>query len=114
MRDSIRKIDKEYVRKLQVGEDLFDSINEVNESSNKEETVPFVFTSLCRFPAYEADFGRGKPIWVSSASLTTKNLVVFMDTASGDGIEAWINLKEEDIAVFGSDKELLLATLKSC
>ncbi|EOY00798.1 Uncharacterized protein TCM_010723 [Theobroma cacao] len=82
MRDSIRKIDKEYVRKLQVGEDLFDSINEVNESSNKEETVPFVFTSLCRFPAYEADFGRGKPIWVSSASLTTKNLVVFMDTAS--------------------------------
>ena len=113
MRDSIRKIDKEHVRKLQVGEDLFDSINEGDESFNKGEKVPFIFTSLCRFPLYEADFGWGKPIWVSSASLRTKNLVVFMDTASGDGIEVWINLTEEDMAAFGSDEELLAAA-RSC
>ncbi|XWS63789.1 hypothetical protein CRYUN_Cryun06bG0131900 [Craigia yunnanensis] len=113
MRDSLRKIDKEYVRKLQVGEDLFDSIKEGDGSFNKVEKVPFIFTSLCMFPLYEADFGWGKPIWVSSASLSAKNVVVFMDTASGDGIEAWINLTEEDMAAFGSDEELLAAS-KSC
>ena len=53
------------------------------------EVVSFNFTSLCRFPLYEADFGWAKPIWVGSPSLTFKNLVVFMDTALGDdGIEA--------------------------
>ncbi|MBA0711544.1 hypothetical protein Golax_010712 [Gossypium laxum] len=109
IRDSIRKIDKEYVRKLQAGEDLFESTNQGDE---KGETIPLVFTSLCRFPLYEADFGWGKPVWIGSASLSAKNLVVFMDTATGDGIEAWINLKEEDVAKFGSDEELL-ATFKS-
>ncbi|XP_022727148.1 vinorine synthase-like [Durio zibethinus] len=107
MRDSIRKIDKVFVEKLQVGEDLFDSTNEGDENFNKGEKIPFVFTSLCKFPLYEADFGWGKPIWISSATLSSKNLVVFMDTASGDGIEAWINLTEEDMAAFGIDDELL-------
>lgn len=110
MRDSVRKIDKEYVRKLQGGEDLFGSkINEGDESLNKveEKLVPFIFTSLCRFPLYEADFGWGKPVWVGSANLSTQNLVVFMDAASGDDIEVWINLMEEDMAVFESDEELL-------
>ncbi|XWS63794.1 hypothetical protein CRYUN_Cryun06bG0132500 [Craigia yunnanensis] len=112
MRDFLRKIDKEYLRKLQVGEDLFYSIKEGDGSFNKVEKVPFIFTSLCRIPLYEADFGWGKPIWVSSASLSAKNVVVFIDTASGDGIEAWINLTEENMAAFGNDEELL-ATSKS-
>ncbi|KAK8482811.1 hypothetical protein V6N13_135087 [Hibiscus sabdariffa] len=107
IRDSISKIDKEYVRKLQAGEDL----SQGDES--KGEPIPFIFTSLCRFPLYEADFGWGKPVWASSASLSVKNLVAFMDTAGGDGIEAWIHLKEEDMADFGCDEELL-ALLGSC
>ncbi|GMI75085.1 hypothetical protein like AT1G24430 [Hibiscus trionum] len=114
IRESIRKIDKEYVRKLQASEHSIESSNEWAESSSgKGETIPFVFTSLCRFPLYEADFGWGKPVWASSARLNTKNLVAFMDTATGDGIEAWINLKEEDMAEFGSDEQLL-AALQSC
>ncbi|GMJ13258.1 hypothetical protein like AT1G24430 [Hibiscus trionum] len=112
IRDSISKIDKEYVRKLQAGEDLFEPTSGGAETS-KGETIPFIFTSLCRFPLYEADFGWGKPVWVASASLSAKNLVAFMDIAAGDGIEAWIHLKEEDMAEFGRDEELL-AILGSC
>ncbi|XP_038999386.1 stemmadenine O-acetyltransferase-like [Hibiscus syriacus] len=97
MRESIRKIDKDYVRKLRVGE----------SGSFKGKTIPFIFTSLCRFPLYEADFGWGEPVWVSSANLGTRNLVVFMDTANGDGIEAWIHLNEGDMVEFGSNEELL-------
>ncbi|GFP88340.1 vinorine synthase [Phtheirospermum japonicum] len=72
----------------------------------KGELVPFNFTSLCRFPLYEADFGWGKPVWVGSAGLTYKNLVTFVDTASGDGIEAWVNLRKEDMEKFEADLEL--------
>ncbi|PKI32525.1 hypothetical protein CRG98_047069 [Punica granatum] len=80
---------------------------ERGEKISKGDFVSFSFTSLCRFPIYEADFGWGKPVWVGSASLTFKNLIVFLDTKSGDGIEAWANLKAEDMAKFENDKELL-------
>ena len=49
----------------------------------------------------------GKTLWVGRVSLPFKNLVTFTDTKFGDGIEAWINLKEEDMAKFERDKELL-------
>ncbi|XWS34644.1 hypothetical protein CRYUN_Cryun21dG0055400 [Craigia yunnanensis] len=107
MRESIRKIDTEYVKQLQDGQSHLDFIQERAERFIRGEMVSFSFTSLCRFPLYKADFGWGKPIWVGSPSLTFKNLVVFMDTVSGDGIEALINLKEEDMAIFGSDEVLL-------
>lgn len=56
---------------------------------------------------YEADFGWGKPIWVGSASFMFKNLICFMDTPTGDGIEVWVNLKGEDMAKFEVDKDFL-------
>ncbi|WRX15446.1 hypothetical protein QQP08_007933 [Theobroma cacao] len=116
IRDSIRKLDMKYVRQLQDGQSYFDFMKERAESFIRGEIVSFSFTSLCRFPMYKADFGWGKPIWVGSASLTFKNLVVFMDTVSGDGIEAWVSLKEEDMAMFGSDEVLLayVVSPRSC
>ena len=74
----------------------------------KGEGVTLAFTSLCRFPVYEADFAWGKTVWIGSAKLFNKNIVTFLDTKSGNGIEAWINLEEEEMAKFGVDKELLL------
>jgi shikimate O-hydroxycinnamoyltransferase len=55
----------------------------------------------------------GKPIWVSSVGSSGhsedvfSNVVVLMDTRSGDGIEAWVLLDKEDMVVLGQDKELL-------
>jgi shikimate O-hydroxycinnamoyltransferase len=62
---------------------------------------------LCKFPIYDADFEWGKPVWVCAARLTFKNLVTFIDTKSENVIEAWINLKEEDMAKFECNEELL-------
>ncbi|EEF47535.1 Salutaridinol 7-O-acetyltransferase, putative [Ricinus communis] len=107
MRDSISKIDKDYVKKLQDGNEHLHFIKERAESFTRGEMATLNFTSLCRFPLYEADFGWSKPIWAGAPSLTFKNLVVFMDTVSGDGIEALIHLKEEDMAKFQEDQELL-------
>ncbi|KAM3749331.1 hypothetical protein ACB098_05G176400 [Castanea mollissima] len=78
-----------------------------SEKVLKHDIVPFNFTSLCRFPIYEMDFGWGNPMWIGRVSLPFKNVTVFIDTKIGDGIEAWVNLKEEDMAKFESDPELL-------
>ncbi|GFZ00011.1 hypothetical protein Acr_13g0014100 [Actinidia rufa] len=62
---------------------------------------------LCHQTSGRPDFGWGKPLRAGSASLTFKNLVVFMDAPSGGGIEAWVNLKKEDMEKFEMDNELL-------
>ncbi|KAI4336630.1 hypothetical protein L6164_015131 [Bauhinia variegata] len=109
VREQINKIDKEYVRKLQEGgKEHLDFIKDTSQRVLvKGEMVSFSFTSLCRFPLYDADFGWGKPTWVASPALTFKNLVVFIDTKTGAGIEAYISLTAEDMAKFQQDAHLL-------
>ncbi|KAG5602919.1 hypothetical protein H5410_034289 [Solanum commersonii] len=47
-------------------------------------------SSWCGFPA---DFGWGKPFWVSLVSFNIFEVIVLMDTKDGDGIEAWENVE---------------------
>ncbi|XP_065874655.1 BAHD acyltransferase At5g47980-like [Euphorbia lathyris] len=65
-------------------------------------------SSWCRFPFYEsADFGLGKPFWVTSVCSALKNMIIVMDTKGGDGIQAFITLGEDAMAMFELDQELL-------
>ncbi|KAL6983825.1 shikimate O-hydroxycinnamoyltransferase [Sarracenia purpurea var. burkii] len=107
VREEIKRVDRNFVRVLREDDNHVNFMKKRAEEFIKGEVVSFSFTSLCRFPLYEADFGWGKPAWVGSASMPFKNLVVFMDAQSGDGIEAWVNLKEEDMAKFEVDEEFL-------
>ncbi|XP_050219773.1 stemmadenine O-acetyltransferase-like [Mercurialis annua] len=84
-----------------------DAIFKLTQEVVKGEVIGFFFTSLCKMPIYEADFGWGKPVFVSSANLPLKNLVSFLDAKQGGAIEAWINLNEENMAKFEIDKEFL-------
>ncbi|KAL5837743.1 hypothetical protein ACOSQ3_014912 [Xanthoceras sorbifolium] len=85
------------------------AISKVNKDSMKKVQDGKLDSLLvyCRFPIYEADFGWGRPAWVSSGDVACKNSTIFMDTKNGNGIEAWVYLTEEDMAKFESDKELL-------
>jgi shikimate O-hydroxycinnamoyltransferase len=68
----------------------------------------FTFSSWCRFPIYETDFGWGKPTWVTStSSCSSTKLIVLMDTRDGDGFEAIVIMEENYIAKFEHDFELL-------
>ncbi|KAK8657382.1 hypothetical protein V6N13_035623 [Hibiscus sabdariffa] len=107
MRDSIKAVNKEYVKKIRDGYNHLNCFREKAASYGKGEIVAFTFTSLCRFPLYEADFGWGKPVWAGSGDREIKNIATFMDTVTGDGIEAWVTLNEEEMANFDSDEELL-------
>lgn len=79
-------------------------IKDKANEQRKGGLVLFNFTSL---PLYKGDFGLRKPIWVGSANLVLKDVVDFLDAKSGNGIEDWVNLKEEDMATFETDKKLL-------
>ncbi|KAG2701846.1 hypothetical protein I3843_06G058800 [Carya illinoinensis] len=101
---------EDYATKLH-GDEAFSMISQHVKQFSKllasKDMHQIFFSSWCRYPLYEADFGWGKPMWVTLASLVFKNVVVLMDTRDGSGIEAWITLSEEDMALFEHDKELL-------
>ncbi|KAK3443279.1 hypothetical protein EUGRSUZ_B03452 [Eucalyptus grandis] len=110
LRTAIRKIDNDYVRKLQ-GEDGFlwacESMREVHELMYKGDVESYRFSSWVRFPFYETDFGWGKPVWACISSVPIKNAVILMSSWSGNGLEAWVTLDEQEMAKFQSDPLLL-------
>ncbi|KAK2637984.1 hypothetical protein Ddye_025779 [Dipteronia dyeriana] len=114
--EAMSKFNKEFVKKLHDGKlDRHFILDGADENTLKREVVGFACSSLLRFPIYEADFRWGKPIWCAVGGVPKKNLHVFLDTKNGDGIEAWINMRAEDMAKFESDKELLAyASPTSC
>ncbi|KAE8123963.1 hypothetical protein FH972_018876 [Carpinus fangiana] len=105
VRNAIMEVNDDYVKKLQEGR--LDFLKNASEKQSNGEIEFCYFTSWCRFPVYEADFGWGKPTWVCSPSRPCKNVVVMMSTKDGDGIETWVNMTEEDMAIFQHDPELL-------
>ncbi|KAJ1392447.1 Transferase [Sesbania bispinosa] len=81
--------------------------NDCNKNQQVMKQSLIFFASWCRLPAYEVDFGWGKPIWVTSIGSPVRNSVVLMDTKSGNGIEALVNMEEQDLGIFECDVELL-------
>lgn len=78
-----------------------------NDAANDPRRInAILLSSWCRFPFYEADFGWGKPVWVSIARLPAGNSAVLIDTRDGDGIEAWISLDKKDMALFQQDHHI--------
>ncbi|TQD89223.1 hypothetical protein C1H46_025216 [Malus baccata] len=111
--EEIENIDNNYMRRFQEGyREHFDFMRKRMERFAKGELVTLTFSSVCRFPIYDADFGWGKPAWVSMAAMDINNQIVFMDTKNGDGIESYFSLTEEDMAKFELHKEFI-ALLKS-
>ncbi|XP_048232918.1 (13S,14R)-1,13-dihydroxy-N-methylcanadine 13-O-acetyltransferase AT1 [Ricinus communis] len=102
-REAIRNVNADYVK----SDGYLNFLKEGTKKKAEGEVITFSFTSLCRFPTDEIDFGWGKPVWERSPPLPLKNLAVFSDAKAGQEIEAWINLKEEDMSKFEIDKELL-------
>ncbi|KAB2605414.1 BAHD acyltransferase [Pyrus ussuriensis x Pyrus communis] len=81
----------------------------IKESGNlgRHDVETYAFSSWCRLPFYKANFGWGKSAWVSIRSIKFKNMIALKDMNDGGGIEATLTLKEDDIAMIGSNKEFL-------
>lgn len=117
LRDTFKKFDGEFVNKLVKGDEeghslMLKSIKEIGEYTSKDEVGYFGMNSWCNFGFYEADFGWGKPIWVSFSGGNDKSEifvphVTIIDTKSGDGIEAWIFTEEQEMNMLERNPELL-------
>lgn len=59
-----------------------------------------------RWAWMKLNFGWGKPAWMSAVQLTLE-FGILKDNKFGDGIEAWMNLKEIDMLHFQQDPDIL-------
>ncbi|BAU02104.1 hypothetical protein LR48_Vigan10g125000 [Vigna angularis] len=109
VRETVRKIDGNYVSKLQ-GDEFYKVLESLKEARRMaaEKGVPcYSFSSWMRFGFYETDFGWGKPSYVRTIGVPIKNVVILMGTKVGDGMEAWITLTSRDMLHFEKNPELL-------
>ncbi|XP_051142861.1 stemmadenine O-acetyltransferase-like [Andrographis paniculata] len=115
-RDTIKKVDGEYVSRLQgdgglLGLDakMHSLFAEVPDGADL-----LTMSSWCRFGGYDIDFGWGKPLWMTaffhggsdSERSRYMNLVSLMDTRNGNGIEALVTLGETHMPFFDAIEEL--------
>ncbi|KAK9090208.1 hypothetical protein Sjap_023385 [Stephania japonica] len=112
IREAVRRVDEGGLVKRRDGGEVVKIMEAYMDCYNKayssdEELGLYDVSSWLRFPFYEADFGWGKPVWVAVLNGPFKNVVMYLDTKSGDGIDAWITMTEEDMAQFESMPELL-------
>ncbi|KAI3463654.1 hypothetical protein Pfo_020317 [Paulownia fortunei] len=110
LRAAFWKMDSEYVKKLldKNGFELAkENFSEIGKFLALGDVDVFRFSSYCRFPFYEADFGWGKPVWVSSASYESKDSIFLFDSIEWPGgIEAWIVMADQDMERLQQDMEL--------
>lgn len=109
MKESVRKIigdDELFIRKMQDGKEDLRYMIEHFERESKGEIIAHGFSNISSLPVYEADFGWGKPVWVTSATLMFTNLIILIPASpSTKDIIAYINLTVEDMAKLETDLE---------
>ncbi|XP_022887185.1 vinorine synthase-like [Olea europaea var. sylvestris] len=93
---AIRKIDGDYIKQKK-NEENWNRVKKLNDPSSKVEIELCNFSSWCRFPVYQVNYGWGEPLWVCTTTMPFKNVVLLMSTKTGDGIEAWVNMLEDDV-----------------
>ncbi|XP_050129014.1 stemmadenine O-acetyltransferase-like [Malus sylvestris] len=127
VREAISKLDGDFVQSLQGDgtrgltkfcepfKEIRETLSRTSADAADGQSLDCIgFSSWCNFGLYEVDFGWGKPSWVSCVGgkrgadePVYMNMVVLMDTRSGDGVEAWIYLDEQDIAILEHDPHFL-------
>lgn len=115
LREAIAKLNGDFVNSLQGDEGL---LNFLEALKYERETYTraadrIAYSSWCNFGFYEIDFGWGKPVWASvtgppeSPATAILNAILLMDTNMGNGIEAWVYLHEDTMAILQVDQQLL-------
>ncbi|CAJ1949058.1 unnamed protein product [Sphenostylis stenocarpa] len=109
VRETVRKVDGNYLSKLQ-GVEFFkvmESLKEARIMASLKGVPCYVFSSWVGFGFYETDFGWGRPTYVRTLGVPMANVVIFMGTKEGDGIDAWVTLTTRDMEHFEQNPQLL-------
>ncbi|KAL3617547.1 hypothetical protein CASFOL_037868 [Castilleja foliolosa] len=110
VRAAFKKMDSEYTEKL-LGETGFElakeNFMEISKLLALGNVEIFRFSSYARFGFYGADFGWGRPVWVSSAGYLGKDTILLVDSVEWTGgIEAWVVMADQDMETLQRDSEM--------
>ncbi|KAK1315394.1 Vinorine synthase [Acorus calamus] len=97
--EAISGIDGEYARRVIAGE--------VRVKEHEEGGSSLAFSGAAGYGFYEADFGWGRPRRLGLVNHNTGEQVVFVGTASREGVEIWVWLEEEVMVRFERDPEIV-------
>ncbi|KAF3684881.1 putative polygalacturonase-like [Capsicum annuum] len=87
--------------------DMLDAYRSGESIFDRRKCDVYFSSSLCKFPLIQdLDFGFGKPIRASLAKGPFNKAMLLLRTCDG-GIEAVVNLNEEEMCVFEHDKQFL-------
>ncbi|KAJ4702260.1 vinorine synthase-like [Melia azedarach] len=112
-REAIAKLNGDFMKSLQGEHGLVNFLEAIKYERENYTTATdkINFSSWCNLGIYDIDFGWGKPAWATfcgvGASVYSCNVILLQDTKIGNGIEAWVYLREEEMAAVELDKELL-------
>ncbi|PON58386.1 Transferase [Trema orientale] len=111
LRESLLSLN-EYLERTDQGEVGFAAVSECYDKLegilNSSAGDVYVFTNWGRF-FNEVDFGWGKPVWVGPHGKPGRfmNVTVFVEAQVGKGIEAFVTLEENHMAVLEKDPKFL-------
>ncbi|XP_022149426.1 salutaridinol 7-O-acetyltransferase-like [Momordica charantia] len=112
LRQSFLEITNDFIPKA-TGDDGFEtilsSLHQLHESYAKA-SESYAFSSWCNMGLNRVNFGWDKPIWIAigtKANESPVNMILLMDRASGEGIEAWITLDDKTMNLLENDYEFL-------
>ncbi|KAH6779008.1 hypothetical protein C2S52_010245 [Perilla frutescens var. hirtella] len=86
---------------------IMNALGNISKQVRNPETNVVDFTDWSKFGFYEADFGWGKPVWTGiQSNRPVISSTVLMSDREGDGIEAWLYLKANDMRLFEQDEDI--------
>lgn len=109
LREETNKINGETAKFiLNQDQTLVETVKDIASKFVKGEMISCAFSSICRFPLYDVDFGWGRPVWVTFPALWFKNLVAFLDSGDGDDdIDAILHFEERHMNKLEADQLFL-------
>ncbi|XP_074289613.1 stemmadenine O-acetyltransferase-like [Silene latifolia] len=113
IRDATKKIDSTFMVSVRDGTQDLDFVTDHFERAKKGKIVSLGFSSYGSLPLYESDFGWGKPVWVTSATLAMKNVIILIPSHFRTQVDAYVCLSEESMRNLECDQEFTLFAKKS-
>ncbi|CAK7325399.1 unnamed protein product [Dovyalis caffra] len=113
LREATALYESDYTQTLQSEEGfvtMSEYCNQLEELFSLEKPDIFPFTTWCHSGFTKTNFGWGEPIWVGhmgKVGPASRNLTMFIETKDGKGIEAWVTLDKERMAILERDPEFL-------
>ncbi|KAL0372668.1 UNVERIFIED_CONTAM: Stemmadenine O-acetyltransferase [Sesamum calycinum] len=110
LRSAIKKVNDDYIRKAKTGDSYLNDVSKLVSPIMNGELELCAFSSWCRYPVYEVDYGWGNPISFCTSFAPMKNTVILVNSRSGDGIEALIAMPQHNVPVLETQIRLLSCT----